>query len=246
MGLDYASAGDPRKAIPWLARAHEWAPTRTDIAYALSEQLIQLQYFDSAKEVLRQTLTQNPRDVLLAVALGDEKLAEGDSPGALDTYNQALAASPQMPSALIGCARAYIAQGKDEKAQAFLEKALLADPGNPAALGGLGVLEAQHEQWSLAFDHLNRAWSQDRSNTNVALQLARTLQHVDRAADAVQLLVSLPPSAQTSPAFHMQLAQLYAGLGRTSEAESERAAVEKLRSQNGESIHFDNPKTYVY
>ena len=246
VGLDYASAGDPRKAIPWLARAHHWAPRRADIAYALSEQLIQLQYFDSAKEVLRQALAGNPRDPLLLVALGDEKLAEGDSPVALDIYNQALTASPKMPFALIGCARAYIAQGKDEEARALLQKALSADPNDPAALGELGLLEAQQKQWSLAFEHLNRAWSQDRTNTKVALQLARTLQHLNRVAEAVQLLVSLPPSAKTSTVFHMQLAELYAGLQRTSDAEAERAAIQKLRAQSGESLQFDNPKTYVY
>ena len=246
VGLDYASAGDPRKAIPWLARAHNWTPIRADVAYALSEQLVQLQYFDSAKEVLRQALARNPRDPLPLIAMADGQLAEGDSTGALDTYNRVLTASPKLPSALTGCARVYIAQGKDEEARASLQKALSASPNDSAALGELGIIEAQHEQWSLAFEHLDRAWSQDRSNTKVALQLARTLQHLNRAAEAVQLLVSLPPSAQNSPAFHMQLAQLYAALHKTSDAEAERAAIQKLQAQNGEYIRFDNPKTYVY
>lgn len=246
VGLDYASAGDPRKAIPWLARAYDWAPTRADIAYALSEQLIQLQYFDTANELLKRALELDPRNPLLLMALEDGKLAEGDIPAALGTCNQTLTESPKMASTLIGCARVYSAQGKDEEARALLQKALSADPNDPAALGELGLLEAQNDQWSLAFEHLNRAWSQDRSNTKVALRLARTLQHVNRAAEAVQLLVSLPPSARTSPAFHMQLAQLYAALHRTSDADAERAAVQKLRAQNSESIHFDNPKTYVY
>ncbi len=246
VGVDYASAGDARKSIPWLARVHDLAPARVDIAYALSEQLIQFQYFDSAKEVLKKALAAKPHDSLLLSALGDGKLAEGDTAGALDTYHQALAAVPKMPPALIGCARVYAAQEKDEEAQAFLKKALAADPDNPAAVGELGVLEAKHEQWNLAFEHLNRAWSQDRSNTKVALQLARTLQHLDRASEAVQLLVSLPASAQASPMLHMQLSQLYSGLHRTSEAEAERAAFQKMREQNDQSIRFDNPKTYVY
>jgi Flp pilus assembly protein TadD len=246
VGLDYAAAGDPRKAIPWLARAQDKAPSRADIAYALSEQLIQLQYFDSAKEVLKRALAENPRDSLLLVALGDGELAEGDSPGALDTYNQALTASPKMPSALIGCARAYISQGKEGEARTLLQEALSVTPNDPVALGELGLLEAQKQEWAPAFEHLNQAWSEDRSNSKVALQLARTLQHLNRAEQAVQLLVSLPPAAQNSSAFHLELAQLYSALHRTSDAEAQREAFQKLQAQNGEAIRFASPKTYVY
>ncbi len=246
VGLDYAAAGDQRKAIPWLAHAHDSASTRADIAYALSEQLIQLQYFDTAKDILRQALAVNPRNPLMLVAAGDEKMAEGDVSAALNSYNQALTESPKMSPALIGCARVYIFQGKEGDARSLLQEAVSADPNDPVALGELGLLEAQQEQWMPAFEHLNRAWSQDRSNIKVALQLARTLQYLNRADEAVQLLLSLPPAAQNSSAYHIELARLYSGLHRTSDAEAERAAIQKALARNSESIHFDNPKTYVY
>lgn len=245
VGLDYAAAGDQRKAIPWLVHAHDSAPTRADIAYALAEQLIQLEYFDTAEDVLRKALEVHASPLILA-AMGDEKMAEGNVPAALNRYNQALKESPKMPAALIGCARAYVSKGKESEARSLLQQAVSVDPQNAAALGELGLLEGQHEEWTAAFEHLNRAWSADRSNLKVALQLARTLQHLNRAEEAVQLLLSLPPAAQRLSVFHIELAQLYSGLHRISDAEVERAASQKVLEQNTESIHFDSPKTYVY
>jgi tetratricopeptide (TPR) repeat protein len=246
VGLDYAAAGDQRKAIPWLVHARDSAPARADIAYALAEQLIQLQYFISAKDVLNRALEANARNPLLLAAMGDEQFAEGDATAALRSYNKALEESPKMPPALVGSARVDISQGKGDEGRRLLQEAITADPNDRAALGELGILEAQEQQWGPAFEHLNRAWSQNRSNVEVALQLGRTLQHLNRADEAVQLLLSLPREAQRSPAFHLELAQLYSGLHRTSEAEAERAAIEKTQAQKSDSIRFDNPQTYVY
>ena len=60
VGLDLAASGDSRKAIPWLFRAREFAPGRADIAYALTEQLVSLQYLDTARQIATEALETSP------------------------------------------------------------------------------------------------------------------------------------------------------------------------------------------
>ena len=77
VGLDYASEGDARKSIPWLLRAHTWEPGNPEIAYALAEQLLLLEYVDTAAQILKQAAGVTPSHPLLIVADGDMQQARG-------------------------------------------------------------------------------------------------------------------------------------------------------------------------
>src|SRR6185312_9176973 len=76
VGLDYAASGEARRAIPWLLRAHESSPERADISYALAEQLIGLEYFQTAEQVVTAALQRTPTDALVQTAEGDVKQAK--------------------------------------------------------------------------------------------------------------------------------------------------------------------------
>jgi len=246
VGLDYASNGDARMSIPWFLRAHEQAPSRPDISYALAEQLVQLNYLDTAQEILVRAMAASPANSLLFVVDGDLKLARGDAAAAIDSYQKALTQEPRSVVALVGLAHAAISQGKDEQAYKFLRLALSNNPQDPSANGALGLIEVRQSRWESAFEHLSRAWAQDRSNFGVALGLARAYRSLNRPAEALQLLTSLRPTVQHSSAFHLELAQLYTQLHRTIDARTERDAVTRLEAQSAEVLHFDSPKTYVY
>ncbi len=247
VGLDYTASGDPRMAIPWLFRAHALAPARTDISYALAEQLLQLGYFNTAQELLGQTLDTRPRDGLLVTANGDLKRTQGNVAAAIDSYNKALEEQPGLTAALVGLARANISQGKNDEAKSILKAALSGAPEEPSTNGELGLLEAHEGNLQPALEHLKQAWTHDRSNPTIALELARTYRRMNRPLDALQLLSSLGPATRESSAFHLELAQIYTRLHRPVEARAEQDAFSRIQAQTQNGLlRFEQPRTYVH
>ena len=246
VGLDYGSAGQDRMAVPWLLRAHQWAPQRADIAYPLAEQLIQLQYFDTAQEVLAKALETNQSNPLLLVADGDLKQARGDADGAVRSYRKVLADNPGFAPALVSLARAEAAKGNDEEAQTTLKSALSADPNDSSAAGELGLIEARRGAYDSALTHLKNAWAQNRMDAKITLELARVYLRLNQPGEALRVLAPLQPVAQDSPALHLELAQIYNQLQRPTDAESERKRVTALQAQAQGMLHFESPKTYVH
>jgi Flp pilus assembly protein TadD len=246
VGLDYASEGDTRKSIPWLIRAHNGEPANPEIAYALAEQLLLLEYVDTTAQILQKASEVNPSHPLLMVAEGDLQQARGDTSAAIDTYKKALALQPTLVAALVALSRAYVKQGNDAEARQALNSALSKDPSDPPANAELGLLEARNEEWILASEHLEKAWGGDRSNTRVALALARAYGHMNHPEDAVRLLTPLSSSLHDSSAFHLQLAQLYTQLQRPTDAQAERDAVTAIQAHEQSELRFESAKTYIY
>jgi tetratricopeptide (TPR) repeat protein len=245
VGLDYASLGQGRMGLPWMFKAHSFDPDRTDINYALIEQLVTLEYFNSAKEVLVAASGKAPHDPLLLLAEGDLKRAQGDTSGAVLIYRKALQTQPASPPALIGLARCQTALGSDTEATISLNAALALEPHNPIANGELGLIEARHGNWAASLRHLEQAWAQNRSDPEIALELALAYRQTGRAADALPLLQSIAPQMEDSPPFHFQLAQIYASLRRPVEARRELDAFTSLKADSQNALRFDNPSTYV-
>ncbi len=246
VGLDYAAAGDGRRSLPWLFRAHQWAPDRADISYALVEQLIQLNYFETAQEVLTGSVQAASPSELLMVADADLKKAKGENEAAVGAYRAVLTQHPNFPPAVTGLASAEVAGGKEPQARSDLLALISRNPDDAAANGELGTIEAQHQEWSAAEKHLCKAWMQDRSRTNIALELARTYLHLNQPAEALNTLTGIRAGMQQSPAFHLELAQVYSQLHRTLEAETERRTVTQLQADAQQGLRFDEPKVYVH
>ena len=246
VGLDYVASGRARMGVPWMYKAQSLAPGRPDIAYALVGQLIALEYFDSAKEVLAQASERAPRDPLLVAAEGDLKQAQGDVAGATGSYRKALTENPGLPAALVGLARADLEISKEAEARSLLNTALAHAPKDPVANGEIGLLEARAGNWDAALRHLERAWEQNHSNPNIALELSRAYQKKARPQDALRVLQSIGPEMEDSAAFHFQLAQIYTLLHRPADAQVQRNTFTELQANNQNVLRFDNPHTYVH
>jgi Flp pilus assembly protein TadD len=246
VGLDYVANGSPRMGVPWIYKAQSLAPGRPDIAYALAGQLIALEYFGSAEEVLARASESAPRDPLLMAAEGDLKRAQGDTAGAATSYQKALTENPGLPAALVGLARIDLETGNETKARSLLKAALARDPDDPVANGEIGLFEARAGNWTAALRHLERAWEQNHSNPTIALELARAYQQKARPEDALRLLQSIGPEMEDSAAFHFQLMQIYTLLHRTADAALQRNAFSELQASSENVLRFDNPHTYVH
>lgn len=244
-GLDYAANGEPRRAIPWLFRAHESSPERADVSYALAEQLIGLEYFQTAEQVVTAALEKSPTDALLLSAEGDVKQAKGDATRSMQAYEKILAVHPGFAPAMIGVARASASQGNGQRALKTLRAVLSREPANADANGELGSLEVRRGEWKAAVEHLNRAWAEYQANPKVALDLARALVGLSRPEEALRLIMSLPPDSRSSRAACIALEKIYTQLHRDRDAEAERAQL-RLAAQHEDTLRFTNPGTYVH
>lgn len=246
VGLDYVAGGNSRMGVPWIYKAQSLAPGRPDIAYALAGQLIALEYFNSAIEVLAKASKSAPRDPLLMAAEGDLKRAQGDTAGAAASYQKALTAKPGLPAALVGLARIDLETGKETEGRRLLNTALSHDPQDLVANGEMGLFEARARNWDAALTHLRRAWEQDHSNPTIALELARAYQQKARPEDALRLLQSIAPEMEDSAAFHFQLMQIYTLLHRSADATLQRNAFNELQASRENNLRFDVPHTYIH
>ena len=233
-------------AIPWIYRAHTLAPERSDITYALTEQLIGLEYYDSAKELVSKASTNTRPDPLLLVAEGDVALAKSDPGAAMHSYQTAVRLKPGFPAALVGLARADIALGRTTDARVLLQTAIANSPDDVSIIGELGVLEEKDGNTRSALTHLERAWEQDQSNTRTALALARVYERENRPTDALRVLSVLAPVTQDSPAYHLQLARVYTALQRNADAKAEQDLVKALQIRSQDGLHFESPGTYIH
>ena len=245
VGLDYAATGDSRKAVPWLFRAKALAGDRPDIAYSLSEQLLALQYFKTAEEILAAGLEKNPHDALLTVASGDLHQKKQNRAAAAAKYKEALERQPDLVAALVGLAQ-IAAEDKEDDAQKYLLDALKIEPTNPLANGQLGVILVHREDWDSAIAHLKMAWDQDRSNTSFGLELARALRHRGQYADALRLLKTIQPLTDDSTPLHLELAQVYSKLHKLSDAQAEREIVARIEERSHDGLRFETPQIYVH
>ncbi len=241
VGVDYAASGDARRAIPWIFQAHEWTPERTDITYALAEQLIQLRFFDTAEELLRHRVAP-----LLLVAQGDLQLAKGGMREAADLYKKALLEEKTLVPARIGLARADAVEGKIDEAVAEIKQALAMDGEDVAAMREAGILAAKQQQWSEAEQYLKNALARDKSDATVALELARVTRSAGKPAEALAVLDRVSEPVRNSSAFHLERAQVYVALKRPDEARKEREAAMALQSGARQALHFESPKSYVH
>jgi len=245
VGLDYGASGQQTKAVPWLVQAHKLDPGRADISFTLAEQLIRLGYLGSADSLLK-TAAEGNDDPLLLVAAGDLNAARNQSDEAIRLYGEALVKKPELVEALVSMAEVQIEQGKYAEARQSLDLAFKASPDNPAAEGFLGLLDFKTGAWEPASVHLARAWKQSRANAQVGLYLARALRHNGELEKSRELLVSLKPRLNDEPAYHLELAQLYAQLHESAESAEEQNAFQSLQNTKETSLRFDNPQTYVF
>ena len=246
IGLDYATLGAPRKAIPWLFRARELGADGPEIVYVLVEQLLRLKYIKTAEEIVNAAMERSPLDSLVTVASGDVLQQKGDHTAAVSKYQDAISQHPHLPAALIGLAQVAILKGNDGEAQPYLLEALTADPANSSANGQLGILEGRRGDWTSAAAHLKSAWETDRSNVLIGLELARALRHCGQLSNALRILKSLEPRMGDSSPFHLELATLYAQLHRSADAQAERAMVANLQSQAHQELRFEDSQVYVH
>lgn len=245
IGLDFAANGETNLSIPWLLRARRMAPARPDIGFAVSEELLSANYFQSAEGILQSAIALNSKDPLLRVAQGDAALGRQQFDQAAGYYRQALAIDPALALASVGLARAIAANQQQAEATEILHAVLAREPSNSAGNAELGRIEAEAGQWQDAIPRLEIAKKADPGNSKIRISLARCYRRSGRADKALEVLsqVSSPPPDR---AYHLEIAQAYQALKRAGEARREMETVRQMDSLEQKGLKFVPPSLYIH
>lgn len=130
LGALYNETGDAPSAEKEFRKAAELGAPVGKTAYGLGLALLRLGQFQKALDETESVVGKDPR---VAVLRGDAKLGLGKLDEAKASYEAALAATPNFPSAMIGLARHALAHKDLDGAVKLTEEAIAANPKHAAS-----------------------------------------------------------------------------------------------------------------
>lgn len=230
LGQTYPDSHESGQRVYWLSQAHERAPGRVDITYALAEALIQANQFNRAGSLLTEAIKQQPRNAALYQAMGDLNDRQHQDEQALQAYQQALKYDPQRVDAHLGLASLYQRLGKTREAQAEFKRTLEADPGNGRAFAGLGRIALQEGRLDNAEADLQKALKAAAGNTEAMQDLAAVLIRRSQYTEAETILQKLLHLDPNNSRGHYLLGQVFLKLGRKEEAGQEFKRSQQIKA----------------
>lgn len=160
------------------------------------------------------------------VELANQRFDEGDLPGALSKYAEAIGKDSSYSSAYSGRALVYVKQGDLPSARTEARLAQKMDKDNPAAYRALGLADLEEKQYGDALAAFTRAIQIDEANAFTWYQRARTYEgdkQPDRALEDAAETIKRSPQYGTAP--YALRARVLQGLNKTSEAAAEAVAM---------------------
>lgn len=157
-----------------------------------------------------------------------QRLQQGDFPGAQLLCEQVLRRSPRDPEALyllgIGC----LITGRAQDAVPFLERAVLASPQHGAALENLGLAHLLLGRFAEAEQVLRKAVALPGAPASVHMRLGLAALHQQRYSEAVEALQRALKLEPRNLDCHLNLGQAYVRLGDSAAARDHFETVLRL------------------
>jgi tetratricopeptide (TPR) repeat protein len=199
-------AGQNAKAEEVLAKAKSLGKT----AVSLPPASLDILSLDSAGQApvslaaLRDLAATNPTDWRLKFRLGEELLAEGKMPEALEVFQQIKSSAPDgMASA--ECGRALLHAGQYHAARGFLEEAAEAEPANTPLRMALALAVFHDSDPEAALVELDKTPGDGRKGDYYLLR-AELLDALRRPHEAAEALNQGIQSSPTQPDLYLQAA----------------------------------------
>jgi tetratricopeptide (TPR) repeat protein len=120
-------------------------------------------------------------------SLGVAQALSGDEAAARASFERALELAPRQPDAYDNLAQLELRRGAVEQACALYERALVLDV-DAAILYNAGMAFAEAGRMREAASALDRAWSEDGADPDVAFRLARVLAELGEGVRAAEML----------------------------------------------------------
>jgi len=221
IGLDSSASKKTNEAVSWISRAHEMAPERTDISYALAEEVIRSRNYERARGLLSSVLQSQPNEPMLLEALGDLYSRQNQVQDAINTYLRCLDSDPQRVSARLSLAQRYLESGRADEAKAEFQKVMQVEPENPEANAELGKMAFEAGERDAALQFAEKALARDPNNLTANEDLAEIKMREGKLPEAQAVLEKLVKLDPENPRFHYLLSRVLTKLDRQQEAQSE-------------------------
>jgi tetratricopeptide (TPR) repeat protein len=167
--------------------------------------------------------------------MGEVSAAQNDWPAAIRSYRQAAKLEPKQPGLHLRLAELMLEHpgSPDDWKQAVedLKAELEIDPTSADAEYEIGEAYRKHDELEDAEPALRKAIALDPRLPEPRLALAKVLRADHHAQEALSILEPARAAAPDNAAVHFLLAQLYRDVGRTSDAEKEMNAFQRLQPE---------------
>jgi arylsulfatase A-like enzyme/Flp pilus assembly protein TadD len=183
---------------------------------------------------LEQALQEEPNARMAYLALGRCYLRLKQFDKALPMLHKASETMPGLGAAQYELGRALVESGKWEEAAPVFEAALVDNPKEAEWHFNLAVVYERTHRLPEAMAEFRTTLKLNPDHFRANLLLGRLLGMKGASAEALPFLQKAAKLDQDSVDAHMYLANVYAQLKQTSQAEKERAWVERLKSKRPE------------
>ncbi len=254
LGAVLERLGDNQGALDAYRGAYS-ANGRYDVAsgaYALL--LARTGHGPDAEQFLGTKLSQSPDSVQLTAFLAEVKSIEGDSPGAQQLAQQALAKQPDFKEAMIVIARDYYRNHRWDLAKYALQAILDgADDGsipprdkdNPEALLLRALIARDMGQRKEAIAGFEQAISKRPDLFEAYINLGEMKLEAGNATEAQGPLEKAVRYAPNVPISHLDLGDCYRLLGRPADAKKELDTALRMDSTLA-GVHYDLGLLYLF
>lgn len=172
----------PDVAIPCYRRAILLNPSKQDSQVGLS--LVETGVGRAA--ALRRRVVTSPGDIDAHVETGNDLTAAGYKEAAATMFRRVQVLNPASPAGAFNLGNAMRDLGDSPGAQRCYQHALAIQPTNPNILNNRGLLSFGRGEWAVAEGFFRRAIDASPVHAPALFNLARTLQKLGRAEDAVE------------------------------------------------------------
>jgi tetratricopeptide (TPR) repeat protein len=230
----YTSSGDLVKASDIVAVLREKDPTNLTVLYA-SYRI----YSDLAGEAMLSLSIAAPQSAQMHQVMAHELERQGDRPGAIAQYRQALKLDPKLPGLHFELAEVLNASGEGADrgdAEKEYRAALAANPDDEKAECRLGEIAAKQGDIKQSLAHYQHAVQLQPSDSDAEMGLAKAYDASDptdqnnQRNKALPLLESVIEHDPTNAIAHFRLSTLYRQAGRTEDAKREIEQYKKYKA----------------
>ena len=215
----YERLNNIRAAFPEYIRAADALPDDRKAQIKATQVLLLSGQFEDAKARAAALLAKNPKDVEILLLYANSLVALRDPAGAMAQIEEALKVNPKSSPAFVNLGVVRMRSGEAKEAEAAFRKAIELEPASVDAKLALANFLWAAERAPEAEATLKEALAKEPQHLLANRMLAVLYLSTRRTNEAEQPLKVIADVSKT-PAARFQLADYYAGVGRSKDAVS--------------------------
>lgn len=220
--------GDGSNAATTASKLVTLYPDDPDVLYAAGQLYTRL-----SNELYMRLMKVAPHSARTYQVMASVAAASGNWKGAIESYQKALHADPELQGAHLQIAILMLVNSHQpdawQQAIAELKEELKIDPTSAEAEYEMGEAYRKHDHMDQAVAAFKRSLQLDPNAVPTRIGLAKALQSLGQKQEALDALIPAQRAAPNNPDVHFLLAQLYRALGRPAEARAQIETFQRLQ-----------------